>query len=1095
MSRDLLYRIIKISVPITFSAIGATNSLAQQSESNQSNDVIEQVVVTGTFIRGSSTTAPSPVQVIDRASFESQGAATIWDVVKNMEINQGSTTNQNSQDENDTISGTANVNLRNLGQNSTLTLINGKRQVVAAALTRDGSEFVDLNTIPQVMLERVEILTDGGSALYGSDAIAGVVNLIMRTDFEGFELYGDIQQIEGAGSRFDQTASAIWGWSSDDQSTNLVLAGEYFERDPVPITEASYFDPEKTEFYGEVWKTFAAFGKNVNPAYINAENFSRSSSALGEFTDPLCEELGFFVSTPENPLKREEADDPISDCLEDTTEFQFINVGQQRHSLSASLSHLFNENVEFYSFGMYSKNEIERADSGNIGSLGPAVALPSGDPVKGLGSRAFVIGQQQPIIGNAPHDLANGGFNEVTLLQYQTNIPRPGGSTARTNEDETYGIQLGLKGEFEVNDKLFDFDVSYSRSHNERLRLDRTIVRDRAELAINGLGGPNCVPNGISDYNLDNDPYFGFPAVNDNIFNEYTPGYPQNLRETISLAVTSTNHGKDGCLFLNPNLTQFTNPELANDPTLIDWLTPIVPVSDRENTFEVFDLVVSGELGQLGHRSVGFALGYQHREQRQLGRSYELVEPGLQTIASYDPITTRYASNDNRFGGFFTNSFDDTRKIDSLFGELQVPLSPTITSQFALRWEDYGGSIGDEVSPKIALLWDVSDSLSLRTSFSESFRAPNTGIIHNGIGGLVTQTSVRDSLSVKSVRAGLVDPTFENSIDDRLYIRGRPSPDLKSETARTYNFGILWEGDIGPMEGLNASIDFWRFEFEDRVVTQPLRAALEPELQNFLQARQDPSNYVLFDSIPTRADPRNVPCNPNELAAQYGSDSQERLNCVVNPVAYRTPGVDRGQTGNIITLDVRSVNSGKIATDGLDIKLAYNLDTKIGNFDFLTSYTHVRQYTVSDLLGFERGFFSTGVTDAAGTSGDGVIARSTPDNKGTISVTWSSGNHSVTSNTRFIGSYTDLAYGSTVANATDRRIALAERKIRSYNAFDLQYNYNASWSDFSTTRFTLGVLDAFEESITHREWSDLNYDATVFDPRGRRMYFRVLHSF
>ena len=101
------------------------------------DDLVEEVIVTGSFIKGSPLDAPSPVQVIDRSSIEAQGAAVIWDVIKNLEVNSGSITNPGSGD-NSQIEGASNVNLRNLGENSTLTLINGKRMVPAAATTRSG---------------------------------------------------------------------------------------------------------------------------------------------------------------------------------------------------------------------------------------------------------------------------------------------------------------------------------------------------------------------------------------------------------------------------------------------------------------------------------------------------------------------------------------------------------------------------------------------------------------------------------------------------------------------------------------------------------------------------------------------------------------------------------------------------------------------------------------------------------------------------------------------------------------------------------------------------------------------------------------------
>src|SRR5690606_34109092 len=191
----------------------------------------------------------------------------------------------------------------NLGENSTLTLVNGKRQVSAATTTRSGGEFVDINTIPLVMVERVEVLTDGGSALYGSDAVAGVVNVIMRTDFEGLEIYGDVQALEKAMGKQDQTASAIWGWASDSGKSHLVLSAEAFRRDAVPVRYGRFYN-ENDEYTGTVGAlagnisaTMAntAFGSQINQAYINntitQQNIAEGGAATLMLTDPLCYSL------------------------------------------------------------------------------------------------------------------------------------------------------------------------------------------------------------------------------------------------------------------------------------------------------------------------------------------------------------------------------------------------------------------------------------------------------------------------------------------------------------------------------------------------------------------------------------------------------------------------------------------------------------------------------------------------------------------------------------------------------------------------------------------------------------------------------------
>ena len=120
--------------------------------------------------------------------------------------------------------------------------------------------------------------------------------------------------------------------------------------------------------------------------------------------------------------------------------------------------------------------------------------------------------------------------------------------------------------------------------------------------------------------------------------------------------------------------------------------------------------------------------------------------------------------------------------------------------------------------------------------------------------------------------------------------------------------------------------------------------------------------------------------------------------------------------------------------------------------------------------------------------------RSLPDNKGNISLSWMRNNHGVSIITRLIGSYRDLSYENTYATGNDEVRALASKTIDSYQSWDLQYNYTHQWKNdrFGTTIFTLGALDAFNADLPYREVSGINYDASVFDGRGRRLYMRVL---
>ncbi|MDA0806320.1 MAG: TonB-dependent receptor, partial [Proteobacteria bacterium] len=459
-------------------------SVTALSASAQDN-AIEEVVVTGSFLRGSPLDAPSPVQVVDRSSIEAQGAAVIWDVIKNLEVNSGSITNPGSGD-NTQVSGSANVNLRNLGENSTLTLINGKRMVPAAVTTRSGGEFVDLNSIPLVMTDRVEILTDGGSALYGADAVAGVVNIIMRNDFEGFELYGDIQGVQKADEKYDATVSAIWGWASDDGATNLVLSAERFERDPVTVRETNAFS-DLQDFNGTVsavggFFASAAIGAPTPMEWLNLDIMARNAAQGGTFapvwTDPGCYTTfgakgGALI---EPGARRYDKGQAGGSCADDVSHWAIAAQETVRNSYAGTFEHTFSDSTEFYSFFQHSESTIHRGDDGYNESRGPTIFLPQpgahgGNPVGAyleLGAFAAAAGLTPPTAADMPnHPLsaANGGPNVATWSQVRNGIIRQGGD-GNITETSNSAVQVGLRGEFDAFDRPISYDIGYSWSES-----------------------------------------------------------------------------------------------------------------------------------------------------------------------------------------------------------------------------------------------------------------------------------------------------------------------------------------------------------------------------------------------------------------------------------------------------------------------------------------------------------------------------------------------------------------------------------------------------------------------------------------------------
>src|SRR5690606_6293248 len=196
------------------------------------------------------------------------------------------------------------------------------------------------------------------------------------------------------------------------------------------------------------------------------------------------------------------------------------------------------------------------------------------------------------------------------------------------------------------------------------------------------------------------------------------------------------------------------------------------------------------------------------------------------------------------------------------------------------------------------------------------------------------------------------------------------------------------------------------------------------------------------------------------------------------------------------TIYTGAINAGEVTSDGVDLKIAYVWDNSYGRFRIATDFTYVNQYKLKNVPGLELGLRETGIFDAAGTTGDGLLVRSLPDKKGSISLSWMSGTgkHAVSVINRHVGSYRNLQYQDTWDNGNDYVRSVVNRTISSYNSVDLQYNYTHQWSNqrLGTTVFTVVALDAFNSSLPFHYNGSLNYDAYQFDGRGRRLYMRVL---
>ncbi|MEJ2604342.1 MAG: TonB-dependent receptor [Gammaproteobacteria bacterium] len=212
----------------------------QAQERTDSGDErnIEEIVVTGSRIPRRDFVSPSPIATIEREALMTTGQPTLEGALNRMP----QVTPDFDRTSNNPGDGTARVNLRNFGSNRTLVMLNGRRLMPSGV-----GNSVDVNNVPQMLIERVEVITGGATTVYGSDAAAGVVNFVTRRDFDGLELdLSGYRTAEGDSDTWD--INAAWGTGFADDRGHVTLFGGWLERDATfagarDFTSVQYFDP------------------------------------------------------------------------------------------------------------------------------------------------------------------------------------------------------------------------------------------------------------------------------------------------------------------------------------------------------------------------------------------------------------------------------------------------------------------------------------------------------------------------------------------------------------------------------------------------------------------------------------------------------------------------------------------------------------------------------------------------------------------------------------------------------------------------------------------------------------------------------------
>lgn len=709
-------------------ATAVSTALAQQT-----SEVAEVVIVTGSYIRGTAEDAALPVDVISAEDLAKQGSPSTLEMIKGLSVSNGVLGDTNQFDARAQGSeGSGSVNLRGFGPQRTLVLLNGRRMVPSPFLVG----AVDTNFIPLAAIGRVEVLKDGAAATYGSDAIGGVVNFITKENLRGFDVGADFKAISDSDG--DYSANGAFGWGND--RSHALFAVGYQHRSELLVRDRDWAHKDYLTNPQGGWSaagnpsSYIATGV-IPPTVTNPLGIASPIPVR----DPQCGALGGFPGRVASGA---------SVCYWQYSVYDALTEEEDRWQAYADYNLDITDSTSFHIEAMYADTSIP------VYRTSPSYAAlqtPSG-PVPGQ----FIVRDNNP--GWAPFMAANPGVLPANATGALLIANRPFalggnplfnyGSSEGPRDYDGFRVSTGLNGD--ISDSLH-WDVAATYMEQNARREGRDTVVNRYQLALLGLGGPSC--NTAANTPGANGCFFYNP------FNNAIPGNPITGQGNSQFVAGASNENRE----------------------LLEWMFPIVS-TDQKTTLKVVDAVLSGTTGiNLGGGALAWAAGAQYRQDEYQATYSDLnnfaVTPCVASVGTgiIGPSACTPAQLAAPTGALLflggANDRDLDRDVSAVFAELSLPITDSFQAQLAARYEDYGGDIGSTFDPKLSLRWQLADAFALRGSVGTTFRGP-----------ALTQTDPSSVTTLQSV-AG----TFRA-------IRTFGDPGLKPEKALTFNVGMLLKG-------------------------------------------------------------------------------------------------------------------------------------------------------------------------------------------------------------------------------------------------------------------------------------------------------------
>ena len=789
-------------------ALAAVSSAAQAQDGGEEDSAPpagDRIVVTGSRIATDGMQAPVPVTVVGADELEALSPGALITAVTQLPQFYGSQTPNSGNFF--TRSGYGSLNLRGLGVNRTLTLLNGRRVPSTSAFGG-----VDINLFPEAMIQSVETTTGGASAAYGSDAVAGVVNFVLDTDFEGLELSAQA----GITSRDDgenYELSAAYGTSFADGRGHFLVAGEYYDQQGI-------FTYDDRDWY-QAWGTFGS-GTQADPYRFVANTVSANASfdgrifAPGTAIDQMVFDSSGNVSAyqpgsesqfPYGIPPARTAGGPNDDL---GAEAPSLYPDLQRYSIFAYADYDVNDNLSVFAQYLHGRTSIWQYNTPRSSFGGTPTALT-------------IFQDNFYLPDSLRQTMINEGIESFTLRRM--------GSLEDIGlaflDDETTQ-HIGVGGLTYELDNGWSIDAFYQYGHSQRvweqggLRVDRIFAA--VDAVDDGSGNPVCRVStfgnafpGCQPLNL-----FGRGNASQGAI-DYVTTFDAGQSITTPIAFA-----EDG--FASGQTYSYTSPENKTNIT----------------TFEQHfaEISASGDVVDLWAGPLAIAVGGSYRRDEILQLVQDVTNlssdhvdghpvlcngeaPGLRGVSAPDcgnTVGVQYSKVSNIQGD---------AEVWEVFGEFLMPLADTddfsANLNGAVRWADYSGS-GSVWAYKGGLeLGFASDQLRIRGTYSRDVRAGNLSERFDKTGGSAViddpRTAAIESLNVTRFSGG--------------------NPAVNPEEADTFTIGAVFQPDFIP--GFSMSLDYYDIAIEGAISQVGNQSVLD---RCFLESAQEFCDLITLSTGP-----------------------------------------------------------------------------------------------------------------------------------------------------------------------------------------------------------------------------------------------------